>query len=135
MIWGDVDDPVKRWRAQADRAEQEHLEEKRRMQREQERRERDIARASASAEISALDARLTAIESQLEGLNELARAVVTFSDAVNAKLAKLEELLARHAELREADSRQSTKSFEGFAREKSGEIVDLPEFLARKTVN
>jgi hypothetical protein len=131
MSWGNPDDPVKLWRAQADRLERERAEAKERMRRSEERRERDVARVSAHAEIAALKERLAAAEQQLEGFNEFVQAVATFGDAASNKLAKLEELLTRHAELREAESRQS-KGFQGFAREKSDtEVVDLPDFIRK----
>jgi hypothetical protein len=134
MIWGNADDPVKRWRKEADQAEQERIAAKEQMRREEERRARDVARAVARAgaheEIAALKDRVTAIEEHLKGLDELARAVTTFSNAVSDKLGELERLLTRHAELREADSRQS-KGFQ-FAREKSdAEPLDLPDFIRK----
>ena len=128
-------DALDKWRMEAHRLDQERIEAKEQMRREDERRERDVARAAARAgaheEIAALKERLAAVEQQLAAHDELARAVVTFSDAVDAKLAELQQLLTRRAELREADSRQS-KTFAGFAREKgAGEILDLPDFIRK----
>jgi chromosome segregation ATPase len=131
MSWGNVDDPVKAWRADADRREQQYAEAREQHKRKQERHERNVARAGAREEIAALEQRLAAVEQQLVGFNELAQAVVTFSDAVDSKLSKLEQLLTRHAELRQADSRQP-KGFQGFAREKSDvEPMDLPDFIRK----
>jgi chromosome segregation ATPase len=128
MTWG-RDDEVKRWRADADRREQEHTQAREQARREQERHERDVARADAQEEIAALKQRLAAVEQQLMDFNELARAVATFGDAVDGKLNNLEALLTRHAELRPADS---PKGFQGFARERSDtEIVDLPDFIRK----
>ena len=132
MTWGNPDDPVRRWRAEADRLEDERRRAKEQMRREQERHERDVARAGAREEIAALKQRLAAVEQQLVGFNELASATAAFGDAVDGKLRKLEELLTRHAELRRAESPQP-KGFQGFAREKSSaEVLDLPDFI-RKT--
>jgi hypothetical protein len=131
MNWGNVDDPVKRWRADADRREQEHAQARQQLKREQASHERNVGRAGAREEIAELKQRLAAVEQQLVGLNELAQAVATFGDAVDGKLSKLEQLLTRHAELRQADSCQP-KGFQGFAREKSdGEVVDLPDFIRK----
>ena len=123
---------MRRWREDADRREAERLEAKAQMRREQERRERSVARAGAREEIAELKQRLAEVEAQLAGFHELANATVSFSAAVDAKLAELQQLLTRHAELRQVESPQP-KGFQGFAREKSdAEVVDLPEFLVRK---
>jgi chromosome segregation ATPase len=130
MMWGNTDDPVKAWRADSDRREQEFAQAREQSKRQQEQHER-VARAGASEEIAALKQRLAAVEQQLAGFDELAQAVANFGDAVDGKLRKLEELLTRHAELRQPEPRQP-KGFQGFAREKiDTELLDLPEFLTR----
>jgi chromosome segregation ATPase len=129
MMWGNTDDPVKAWRADSDRREQEFAQAREQSKRQQEQHERDVARAGASEEIAALKQRLAAVEQQLAGFDELAQAVATFGDAVDGKLRKLEELLTRHAELRQVDSRQS-KGFQ-FARvpatllARADEVIEL----------
>src|SRR5262249_27743282 len=131
MNWGNPDDPVNRWRMDSDRRDQERVEAKAQMRREEERRERDVARAGAREEIAELKHRLAEVEAQLAGFHELANATVSFSAAVDAKLAELQRLLTRHAELRQAEPQP--KGFQGFAREKSdAEVLDLPD-LIRKT--
>jgi hypothetical protein len=130
MSWGNMDDPVKAWRADSDRREQEFAQAREQQKREQERHERDVAQAGAREEIAALKQRLTVVEQQLAGFDELAQAVATFGDAVDGKLRKLEELLTRHAELRQPEPRQP-KGFQGFARERSAEILDLPDFIRK----
>jgi len=132
MTWG-IDDDVKRWRADADRRERERIETKAQMRREQEQHERDVARAGAYEEIAALKQRLAAVEQQLASVDELARAVATFGQAVDTKLADLQQLLTRRAELLHQPDAPPSKGFQGFAREKSAEVVDLPpDFLTRK---
>jgi hypothetical protein len=131
MTWG-ADDEVKRWRADADALAEQHTRLREQARREQEQHERDVARAGACEEIAVLKQRLEAVEQQLVDFSELARAVATFGDAVDGKLSKLEQLLTRHAELRQTESHQP-KGFQGFARERGdGEVTDLPDFLARK---
>jgi len=131
MMWGNADDPVKLWRIDANRREQEYAEAREQQKREHERHERNVARAGAREEIAALEQRLAAVEQQLVGFNELANATAAFGDAVDGKLRKLEELLTRHAELGQPDSRQP-KGFQGFVREKSNtEVLDLPDFIRK----
>jgi hypothetical protein len=130
MTWG-IDDDVKRWRADADRRERERIETKAQMRREQEQHERDVARAGAYEEIAALKQRLVAVEQQLASVDELARAVATFGAAVDNKLAELQQLLSRHAELRRPDP-QNQKGFQGFARERVDDVLDLPANFIRK---
>jgi chromosome segregation ATPase len=130
MTWG-IDDDVKRWRADADRREQARTETKAQMRREQEQHECDVARAGAYEEIAALKQRLAAVEQQLASVDELARAIATFGQAVDGKLAELQQLLTRHAELRQADPTRP-KGFQGFARERIDEVLDLPANFIRK---
>ena len=132
MTWG-IDDDVKRWRADADRRERERIETKAQMRREQEQHERDVARAGAHEEIAALKQRLAAVEQQLALIDQLAQAIATFSQAVDGKLAELQQLLTRRAELLHQLDPPPPKGFQGFAREKSAEALDLPPgFLTRK---
>jgi len=131
MIWGNPDDPVKLWRIDADRREQERAQAKEQMKREREHHERDVAQASAREEIAELKQRLAAVEQQVASFDELAQAVATFGAAVDNKLAELQRLLTRHAELRQAESPQP-KGFQGFAREKGDtEVLDLPDFIRK----
>src|SRR5262249_30713544 len=103
MTWG-IDDDVKRWRADADRRERGRRETKAQMRRELEQHERDVARAGAYEEIAALKQRLAAVEQQLASVDELARAVATFGQAVDTKLADLQQLLTRRAEPHQPDA-------------------------------
>jgi hypothetical protein len=129
MTWGDPNEAVRKWQAEADRLEDERAAAKADMKREQERHERSAARASAREEIAALEQRLAAVEQQLANFDQLAQAVATFGDAVDGKLAELQQLLSRHAELRQAEPSPS-KGFQ-FAREKSTEVLDLPNFIRK----
>jgi hypothetical protein len=120
-----------KWRMDAAQREEGRVQTKEEMKREQERHERSLARAGAREEIAKLEQRLAAVEQQLANFNELANATVAFSTAVDSKLAELQQLLTRHAELRPAESPQP-KGFGGFAREKSNdEVVDLPDFVRK----
>lgn len=129
-MWG-ADDDVKRWRAEADRLEDERVRGREQQQREQERHERDVAQAGAREEIAALKQRLAAVEQQLVLFDKLAQAVHTFSDAVDSKFAELQQLLTRRAKLLHQSDPPAPKGFQGFAREKSAEILDLPDFIRK----
>jgi hypothetical protein len=74
MMWGNADDPVKLWRIDANRREQEYAEAREQQKRKHERHERNVARAGAREEIAALEQRLAAVEQQLVGFNEVANA-------------------------------------------------------------
>jgi septation ring formation regulator EzrA len=140
--WGNPDDPVRRWREDADRLEQEHTRLREQERRERERHERAVANAGASEKIAALEQRLATVEQQLEkqfeSFNELVRGNGEFSNTVVQALDRLNELVTQlNGKMGGLDklgtSPEAKRASFQFAREKSGEVVDLSEFLTRRT--
>jgi chromosome segregation ATPase len=138
MMWGDANDPVKAWRIDADRREQQYAEARAQQKREQERYERQIARASAREEIAALRAELAELRGEFESLNHTladtmnatARAFATLADERREQHATLAELKTVVAKL--GASPEAKRAAFQFAREKSdAEVVDLPDFIRK----
>ena len=143
MTWG-ADDDVKRWRADADRRERGYAE-----AREQARREELEAERVSAPDWSQIDARIAAalaeqrreimgtIELVVAGGDEIVRAL----DGLERKCTKLEGLINKLSSLYErvrglyeherARVHEPEKRFQGFAREKSDEVVDLPDFIRK----
>jgi hypothetical protein len=140
-------DPVQRWKDDAQRREEKFAEERRHEAEEQQRRVDAIAANEAAQLRNALEARIAALEQRsadleynlLEGARATRYAIEEIADQLvelnrerreeirdlRAEVAKLHSTLT---ELRE----ERVRSFQGFAREKDGEVVDLPSFLPRR---
>ena len=139
MNWGNVDDPVKRWRADADRREQEHAQAREQLKREQASHERNVARASAREEIAALRAELAELRGEFESLNRtLADTMNATASAFGALADERREQHAAIADLKAAvagvgASPLAKRTAFQFARERSDvEPLDLPNFLPCK---
>src|SRR5262249_16685619 len=139
MMWGNADDPVKAWRSDADRREQEYAQAREQSKREQERHERDVARAGAREEIATLRAELAELRGEFESLNRTladrmaatARAFGTLADERREQHAAIADLKAAVAAVGASPLGKRT-AFQ-FARERgTDEVVDLPDFLPRK---
>lgn len=130
MTWGNTDDPVKRWRVEMDRLEQERAEAKTQMQREQERHERSLARAGAHAEIAELRADLATLYNTLsDTMTATGEALRTLGDEARARREEIADLKLQIARL--SASPEAKRAFQ-FGREKGdGEVVDLPDFMRK----
>jgi chromosome segregation ATPase len=111
------------------------------LEQEQERREQDLARAGATEQIVALRAELSALREEYESLSRIVAdtlratsdAFGTLADERREQCAEFENLKTAITKLGSTDGRK--EAFQ-FAREKGGaEVVDLPSFLSRRTVN
>jgi hypothetical protein len=129
------EDNVPRWRADMDRLEQERVQAKEQMKCEQERHERNVARAGAREEVAALRAELATLYSTLsDTMTATGEALRTLGDEARARREEVADLKLQVARL--GASPEAKRAAFQFAREKSdGEVVDLPEFLVRKTMN
>jgi hypothetical protein len=135
-------DPIEKWRAEIERQERE-----RQVERRQERREeRRAAMANETAARQQLEVRVAALEEQNRELQgQIAETARVTAVAVNA-LADARDDLQRHFEdtiakmqtaitaIREKGEQEAKKTFE-FARERIGEITDLPNFMPVRRVN
>ena len=135
MTWGNTDDPVKRWRVEMDRLEQERAEAKTQMQREQERHERSLARAGAREEIAELRSDLATLYNTLRDvITATSDTLRTLGDEARTQHTAIDDLKLQVARL--SASPEAKRAAFQFAREKEGaEIVEVPSFLPRKMVN
>ena len=111
---------------------------------EQERHERSLARAGAREEIAALRAELATLRTEHESLcrtladtmNAAASAFGTLAAERREQRAEFDDLKVAVAKLSSTEPHGRSADFK-FAREKDGgaEVVDLPNFLLRRTVN
>jgi len=131
MMWGNADDPVKRWRAEMDQLEQERAEAKAQMRRQEERHERSLARAGAREEIAELRGDLATLYDTLRDvITATSDTLRTLGDEARTQRTAIDDLRLQVAKL--SATPEAKRAFQ-FAREKgAGEIVDLPEFLIRK---
>ena len=140
-------DPVQRWKDDAQRREEKFAEERRKEEEELRRRqeaaaayEADLLRNAFEARISALEQRNADLEDNLvEGLRATRYAIEVIADEhVELSREQREELRDLRAEVAKLHStltelrEERFRSFQGFAREKDGEVVDLPSFLPRR---
>ena len=133
-------DPVQRWKDDAQRREEKFAEERRKEEEELRRRqeaaaayEADLLRNAFEARISALEQRNADLEDNLvEGLRATRYAIEVIADEhVELSREQRAEVAKLHSTLTELRKERSL-SFQGFAREKDGELVDLPSFLPRR---
>lgn len=134
---------VDRWRYDMDRMEQERVKARQQREQEQERREQDLARASTTDQIVALRAELSELREEHESLsrtmvdtmNATSDVFRTLTDERREQCAQIEDLKLAIAKL--GASPEAKRVAFQFAREKDGgaEVVDLPNFLLRRTVN
>jgi len=133
-----------RWRYDMDKLEQERAQARQQSKREQERHERQIARAGAIEQIAALRAELATLRAEHESLcrtlsdtmSATASAFGTLADERREQRTEFDDLRVAVAKLSSTEPHGRSADFK-FAREKDGgaEVVDLPNFLLRRTVN
>jgi hypothetical protein len=113
------EDALAVWKRQGEAIERERAAAKTALRAEERATERACSTAWWSAIEAHIDQRIAAalLEREHE-LVELARGITAFANATEAKLAELEKLLTRHAELRSLEDR--------------GTIIDVPSPLIRK---
>ena len=144
--WGDPNDPVRKWAADAERAEEVRRAAKRELRRGDEHNDVAYLRADMKHEIASLRAEMevqfeatgTALGQYGEKLcDHLEKAIRELENKVFNEISrKFGEAMGRLEALAGAPTRsQSTKDFR-FANERADDVVDLPNPLVRKvTVN
>jgi hypothetical protein len=132
-------DPIEKWRAEVEREAQERAAERQREEHEQ--RAATMAREAAARQ--QLEARVAELEEQTRqltvDLNDLARAtreaIDTLADVCEKldqrdEVSKLKEAISRKLREREEELKEERRF--RFAREKDGEVTNLPDFLPRR---
>jgi hypothetical protein len=130
-------DPVERWRSQVEHDERERERERRRA----EHRERRAALANEAAERRQLEARIAALEASHRELTgqvvEITRAAAeaidvlaqTRDDIEKELKSMISRLETKLTEIHERGAQEAKKTYE-FARERIGELTDLPNAMA-----
>ena len=144
---GQEPDALDRWRADAERQEKRFAEERAREQEAEDERQAKLAAIEAASLRAAFDQRITALEQEnadlwanlLEGARAMRYAIEVIADEhVELSREQREELRDLRAEVAKLHSaltelrKERSPSFQGFAREKDAEVVDLPNFLPRR---
>lgn len=151
--WDDPNEPLVKWRREAEKFEEERAAAKAALRRQQ---KQDVV--TLEDRLSSLEDRLSALEQAVAEISPLANGVVEFSNAATKRLANIEGLLdalerklhvsieRRYGEIQgrldaiAPDARSRSKEYR-FANEKddaversAGEVVDLPNPLSRRPV-
>jgi hypothetical protein len=132
-------DPIQKWRDEMERME----EERERQRRREEHRERRDALANEAAERRQLEARIAALEQQNRELNEklaeLARTTAQVVDTFTVICEKIDQ--RNEVEKLKGTMVEKLRAYEAepkhnrIARERDGEVIDLPNLLAPRRVN